>query len=231
MNASEATEMVEYAREKGLFLMEAMWTLCFPAMAKVREILNSGAIGEIRQVHSNFSFRCEWDPNGILLNPDLGGGSLLDVGVYNIALAQMVYRRDPTRISGMAHLGETGVDEQSSVTLGYENGALAVLTSAIRTETSQEAAVYGTAGYIKVPHMFWQPDRIFVKTSQEEEKEFEFDRVGNGYNYEAAEVMRCLRKGRLESDILPLNTSVAIMRTMDNIRNQWGLVYPMEKAE
>ena len=231
MNASEAAEMVERAREKGLFLMEAMWTLCFPAMAKVREIINSGAIGDIRQVHSNFSFRCEWDPDGILLNPDFGGGALLDVGVYNVALAQMVYQREPTRISGMAHLGQTGVDEQSSVTLGYDNGALAVLTSAIRTETSQEADIYGTDGYIKVPHMFWQPDLIIVKTSQNEEREFKFDRVGNGYNYEAAEVMRCLRNGCLESRILPLNTSVAIMRTMDNIREQWGLVYPMEKGE
>ena len=117
------------------------------------------------------------------------------------------------------------------MTLGYDNGALAVLTSAIRTETSQEAAIYGTDGYIKIPHTFWQPDRIIVKTSQDEEREFKFDRVGNGYNYEAAEVMRCLRNGCLESRILPLNTSVAIMRTMDNIRQQWGLVYPMEKGE
>ncbi|MBC8471961.1 MAG: Gfo/Idh/MocA family oxidoreductase [Planctomycetes bacterium] len=230
INASEAAEMVESAREKGLFLMEAMWTLCFPAMAKVREIINSGAIGEVRQVHSNFSFRCEWEPDGLLLNPELGGGSLLDVGVYNIALAQMVYQREPTRISGMAHLGETGVDEQSSVILGYDNGALAVLTSAIRTESKQEAAIYGTDGYIKIPHAFWKPERIIVKTSQDEERECKFECAGNGYNYEAAEVMRCLRNGCLESRILPLDTSVAIMRTMDTIREQWGLVYPMEKG-
>ena len=231
MNASDAMKMVECAREKGLFLMEAMWTLCFPAMTKIRDIVNTGVIGDIRQVHSNFSFRCEWDPYGILLNPGLGGGALLDVGVYNIALAQMVYQREPTRISGMAHLGETGVDEQSSVILGYDNGALAVLSSAIRTETLQEAAIYGTDGHIKIPHMFWQPDRIMVKTAQDEEQEFKFERVGNGYNYEAAEVMRCLRNGCLESPVLPLNTSIAIMRTMDSIRAQWGLVYPMEKGE
>jgi len=231
INASEAVEMVERAREKGLFLMEAMWTLCFPAMTKVREIINSGAIGEVRQVHSNFSFRCEWEPDGLLLNPNLGGGSLLDVGVYNIALVHMVYQREPTRISGMAHLGETGVDEQSSVTLGYDNGALAIVTSAIRTETSQEAAIYGTDGYIKIPHAFWKPERIIVKTSQDEERKFKFEKVGIGYSYEAAEVMECLRKGCLESRNLPLETSVAIMRTMDTIREQWGLVYPMEKGE
>jgi dihydrodiol dehydrogenase / D-xylose 1-dehydrogenase (NADP) len=151
--------------------------------------------------------------------------------VYNIALAQMVYQREPTRISGLAHIGETGVDEQSSVTFGYDNGALAVLTCAIRTETMQEAAIYGTDGYIIIPQAFWKPERIIVKTSQEKEREYKFERAGNGYNYEAAEVMRCLRDGCLESGILPLNTSVTIMKTMDAIREQWGLVYPMEKGE
>ena len=231
INTSEATEMIKCARENGLFLMEAMWTLCFPAMVKVREIINSGELGDIRQVHANFSFRGDWDPEGITLNPAFGGGALLDVGVYPVALAQMVYQQDPTRISSLAHIGETGVDEQSSVTLGYDNGALAVLTSAIRTETHQAAAVYGTEGYIKIPHMFWQPDRIVVKTSQDPEREFKFDRVGNGYNYEAAEVMRCMHQGYLESPLLPLNTSVAIMKTLDTIRAQWGLVYPMEQLK
>jgi predicted dehydrogenase len=231
MNASEATEMVERAREKGLFLMEAMWTHCFPAMAKVREIVNSGAIGAIRQVHSTFCFRCAWNPDSRLLDPNLGGGALLDVGVYNIALARMIYQREPSRISSMAHLGDTGVDEQSSVILWYANGAMAVLTCAIRTSTPHEAAVYGTDGYIKIPPMFWQPDRIIVKTSQNQEEAFFFDRVGNGYNYEAEEVMNCLRNGDLESRTVPLDTSVAIMRTMDSIREQWGLVYPMEKGQ
>lgn len=231
INASEATEMVEYAQEKGLFLMEAMWTLCFPAMVKVREIVNSGVLGDIRQVHANFSFRGDWVPEGITLNPAFGGGALLDVGVYPIALAQMVYQREPKRISSLAHIGETGVDEQSSVTLGYDNGALAVLTSAIRTETQQGAAIYGTDGYIRIPHMFWQPDRILVKTSVNQEREITFDRLGNGYNYEAAEVMRCLRTRSLESPMLPLYASVAIMGILDTIRAQWGLVYPMEKAK
>jgi dihydrodiol dehydrogenase / D-xylose 1-dehydrogenase (NADP) len=231
INASEATEIVEYAREKGLFLMEAMWTLCFPAMVKVRNIVNTGVLGDIRQVHANFSFRGDWDPEGITLNPLFGGGALLDVGVYPLALAHMVYQQDPTRINSVAHIGETGVDEQSSVILGYADGALAVLTSAIRTDTQQAAAIYGTDGYIKIPHMFWQPDRLLINTSQDQEREITFDREGNGYNYEAAEVMRCLRSRRLESPMLPLDTSVAIMRILDTIRAQWGLVYPMEKVK
>lgn len=229
MNTSEVMEMVTRARDKGLFLMEAMWTHFFPAMAKVREIVSSGAIGDVRLVQSNFCFRCGWNPDGRLLNPQLGGGALLDIGVYNVALAQMIYGRRPTRISSMAHIGETGVDEQSSMILGYEDGAMSVLTTAIRTSTPHEAVVYGTDGFIKIPHLFWQPDRIIVKTGQDAEKEIAFDRLGNGYNYEAAAVMQCLRSGELESRILPLDMSVAVIKTMDEIRRQWGLVYPMEE--
>ena len=229
MNVSEATQMIGAAKEKGLFLMEAMWMYFFPAMAEIRRFVAAGAIGEIRLVQANFCFRKEWQPQGAKLNPALGGGALLDVGVYNIALAQMIYGKEPVRISSMAHIGQTGVDEQSSMIFGYEGGAMAVLTCAVRTETPLEAAIYGTNGYIKIPHKFFQPDKIIVKAGQEREKEIKFERLGNGYNYEAAEVMQCLREGKMESLIMPLDTSMAIMRTMDSIRQQWNLVYPMEK--
>lgn len=231
INVSEVIKMVERARKRGLFLMEAMWTYFFPAMVKVRKLVSAGAIGDIRLVQSNFCFRSGWNPEGRLLNPELGGGSLLDIGVYNIALAHMVYGQQPTRISSLAHLGETGIDEQSSVILGYENGAMAVLTCSIRTDTLHEAAVYGTNGFIRIPHMFWQPDRLIVKTGQDEEKEIRFDRMGNGYNYEAVEVMKCLRNDDVESRIMPLDLSLAVIRVMDEVRQQWGLVYPMEGKE
>jgi predicted dehydrogenase len=128
----------------------------------------------------------------------------------------------------MAHIGKTGVDEQSAFILGYDNGALAVLTSAIRTLTFHDAAIYGTEGYIRIPHMFWQPDKILVKTGQESEKEYNFKRIGNGYNYEAEEVASCLRNGYLESSIVSLKATLDNQKTMDEIRKQWGLVYPME---
>jgi predicted dehydrogenase len=128
----------------------------------------------------------------------------------------------------MAHIGKTGVDEQSSMIFGYGGGAMATLTCAIRTETLFEAAIYGTEGYIKIPHKFLQPDRIIVKAGQKKEKEMTFKRLGNGYSFEAAEVMRCLRKGKTECEIMPLDTSIAIMKTMDRVRQQWKLKYPME---
>ncbi|TFH17886.1 MAG: Gfo/Idh/MocA family oxidoreductase [Lentisphaerales bacterium] len=231
MNVSEATEMIGTARAKGVFLMEAMWTHFFPAMAETRKIIASGAIGEVRLVQSSFCFRAGWDPKNRLLSPELGGGALLDVGIYNVSLARMVFQRDPSRISSMVHLGETGVDEQCSVLLGYDDGAIATSTSAIRTNTSHDAAIYGADGHIKIPHMFWQPDRIIVKAGQADEEEISFERVGNGYNYEAEEVANCLRNGYLESSVVSLDTTLANMKTMDSIRAQWGLVYPMERKQ
>ena len=208
--------------------MEAMWMYFFPAIAKVREIVAAGDIGEVRLVQANFCFRRERNPQGRLLNPQLGGGALLDIGIYNIAFAQMIYGKEPKRISSMAHIGQTGGDEQGSMIFGYENGAMASLNCSFRVEAPCEAAIYGTGGYIKIPHKFFQPDKIIMKTGQEQEKEIKFERLGNGYSFEAAEVMRCLRNGEVECPIMPLDTTVAIMKTMDLIRQQWGLVYPME---
>jgi predicted dehydrogenase len=191
--------------------------------------LASGALGEIRQVRSSLCFRAGWDPKSRILSPGLGGGALLDVGIYNIAFARMVFQKAPTRISSMAYIGETGVDEQSAFILGYDKGALAILTSAVRTFTLHDAAIYGTEGYIKIPHMFWQPDKFLVKTGNVAEKEYHFERIGNGYNYEAVEVANSLDKGATESSIVSLDMTLDNQKTMDSIRKQWNLVYPMEK--
>ncbi|MDD5133783.1 MAG: Gfo/Idh/MocA family oxidoreductase [Phycisphaerae bacterium] len=229
MNSSEVMQMVACAKKNKLFLMEAMWTYFLPAITEVRRLITSGAIGEIRLVQSTFGFRCQWDPQSRLLNPVLGGGALLDVGVYDIAIAQMAYGREPVRINSMAHIGQTGVDEQGAMIFGYDNGAMAVLTYAVRTQAVNEAAIYGTDGYIRILPNFWHAERIIVKAGQADEKEIKFEMVGNGYNYQAVEVMQHLRSGKTESSIMPLSTSIAMMKTMDRVRAQWGLTYPMEK--
>jgi predicted dehydrogenase len=229
INICEVMQMVACAKKKKLFLMEAMWTYFLPAICEVRRLIAAGAIGEICLVQTTFCFRCPPDPQNRFLNPALGGGALLDVGVYEIAIAQMAYGREPVRISSMAHIGQTGVDEQESMIFGYDNGAMAVLTCAIRAQAVNEAAIYGTDGYIRILPNFWHSDRIIVKTGQSEEKEIKFEMVGNGYNYQAVEVMQCLRSGKTENSIMPLSTSIAMMKTMDRVRAQWGLTYPMEK--
>ncbi|HNR29299.1 MAG TPA: Gfo/Idh/MocA family oxidoreductase [Candidatus Hydrogenedentes bacterium] len=230
VNRKQAEEMVATARAERRFLMEAMWTRFLPMLAQVRSWLASGRIGEVRMVQADFGFRAGWDEESRLLDPLLAGGGLLDVGVYCVSLASMVYGREPSRIAGLAHLGRTRVDEQSAVVLGYDGGALALLSSAVRTNTPQEAIIMGTEGIIRLHPPFWRGSRATLTLDGKDEETFEFPMEGNGYNYEAAEVARCVREGRIESEIMPLNESLAIMGVMDGIRAQWGLVYPFEKS-
>ncbi len=227
VNAKELAVVIQSAREAKVFLMEAMWTRCLPAIVKVREWLSQGAIGEIRQVKADFGFRGEWDPSARWLNPKLGGGALLDVGIYPLSFAMMVLGDTPSNIVSMAGIGSTGVDEQFAAILGYEAGKFATISGAVRTRTPHDAWILGTDGRIHIPD-FWhaQSARLWVKDNEPEEVSLPF--VGNGYNYEAQEAMSCLRSGQLESKMMPLDESLSIMKTMDAIRAQWGLKYPGE---
>jgi predicted dehydrogenase len=219
--------MIGLAREKGLLLMEAMWSRFFPAMARVRDLLAAGAVGQVWLLTADFGFRARFDPSSRLFDPALGGGALLDVGVYAVSLACMVFG-SPSRVAGLAHLGPTGVDEQAGIILGYEGGQLAVLATAIRTATPQEAMLMGSDGHIRIHPRWWMPTRLTLSVSGREDEVFELPFTGNGYNYEAAEVMACLRAGKLESEVMPLDETLSIMRAMDQLRAQWGLKYPME---
>ncbi len=229
MNGLEVSQMIDCAKKNNRFLMEAMWTYFFPAMVEVRRIISIGDIGQIRLVNANFCFNREPDPEGRLINPLLGGGALLDIGVYVIAFAQMIYGKEPQNISSNAHICATGVDEQCSMIFSYPGGSLASLNCSFSVDSPCQAAVYGTKGYIRIPHMFFHPDTFSVKIGELPEKEYSFNRLGNGYTYQALEVMQCLRDGKLQSQIMPWSASASIMRTMDKIRKQWNLVYPCEK--
>lgn len=227
INAAEAEEVIALAREKGFFLMEAMWTRFFPAIEKTCQLLADGAIGEVRMISAGFGFRAPFDPQQRLFNPELGGGALLDVGIYPISLSFMVLG-PPSRIVGLAHLGQTDVDEQAAMVLGYDQGQLAVLYTATRTEMPREAFIVGTEGQIRIHALWWRPDTLTLSVEGRKDKMLRFRLRGNGYNYEAAAVMECLRLGKLESEVMPLDETLIIMQTMDEIRAQWGLRYPME---
>ncbi len=226
VNAPEAEQVIAEARRQQVFIMEAMWTRFIPVIAKLRELLGQGAVGEVRMVMADFGFRAEWDPRGRALNPALAGGALLDVGVYGISLASMVLGA-AQRVTGLAHIGDSGVDEQAAVVLGYDGGALAVLVCGVRTDTPGEASVIGTEGRIQLGRGWWHGSAMTLVRGKEREI-FEIPTEGNGFNYEADEVARCLADGKTESDVIPLDETLAIMRTMDEIRAQWGLKYPME---
>ena len=227
VNVAQVKEMIACARECEQFLMEAIWTRFLPVIVKVREWLAEGAIGEPRMLTADFGFRAGLDPEGRLFDPELAGGGLLDVGVYTIAMAYMVFGGAPAKITSLAHIGETGVDEQAAMLLGYDAGQIALLSCAVRTNTPQEARIMGTEGSIYIPN-FWYATSATLHAAGKSPEHIEMPFKGNGYENEAIEVMRCLREGKLESDIVPLAESLSIMETMDALRAQWGLKYPME---
>ncbi|HEY3233616.1 MAG TPA: Gfo/Idh/MocA family oxidoreductase, partial [Polyangiaceae bacterium] len=228
VNAAECAELIAAARGKPIFLMEGMWTRFLPAIVKLRELLAKGVIGEPRMVTADFGFRGGWDPKSRTLDPSYAGGGLLDVGCYVVALAYMVLGR-PTRATGAAHLGETKVDEQAAVVLEHPGGGLSLLSCAVRTNTPWEARIDGTEGRIRVP-MFWCADELHLEADGKPVETIRAPREGHGFSYEASEVGRCLRKGLYESEVMPLDESLHIMQTLDELRRQFGLTYPMERS-
>ncbi len=227
VNAAQAEKVIAIAREKSLFLMEGMWSRFFPLMGELRARLQAGAIGEPRMLQADFGFRAGINPEGRLFSPALAGGGLMDVGCYCVSLASMLFGT-PTQIAGVAHLGETGVDEQAAMSLGYEGGKLAVLSSAIRTNTPHEASLFGTEGRIKIHSPWWKPETMTISRDGKEPETVVLPFTGGGFNYEAGEVAACLQAGKTESAIMPLDETLTIMRTLDTLRQQWGLRYPME---
>ncbi len=223
INAQRVREMVACARANGVFLMEAMWTRFNPGVVQARKWLAEGAIGEPRLLTADFGFRTAWNPEGRLLDPALGGGALLDVGVYVVAFAYMVMGA-PQTLQVVGHVGETGVDEQVALLLGYEGGRAAQLSCAIRVSTPQEARIDGAEGSIYLPG-FWHPAKAILRRPGQEPVEWQGEM---GYRFEALEVMSCLRAGQVESAVMPLDESIAIAGTLEQARRALGVRYPME---
>ncbi|MGI6376702.1 MAG: Gfo/Idh/MocA family protein [Anaerolineae bacterium] len=223
-NLAQAEALAASARQHGAFLMEAMWTRFNPVMVQVRAWLAEGRIGEPRIVTADFGFAAAVNPEARLFNRALAGGALLDVGVYVVSLAHMVYGSAPTRIEATAAVGETGVDEQTALSLAFAGGGLASLTCAIRTNTPQLARIDGTAGRITIP-AFWHATEATLEPHDGEPVTVHGDA---SYHYEAAEVMACVRAGRLESASMPLDESVAIAATLDAARRAVGVRYPFD---
>ncbi|WP_445667151.1 Gfo/Idh/MocA family protein [Paenibacillus sp. FSL E2-8871] len=228
VNSGELEEVVAYARDHKLFLMEAMWSRYIPAIVKVREWIAEGRIGEVRLVKADLGFRTDWNPESRLLNLKLGGGALLDVGIYPVSFASMVFGPHPESISSTVHIGETGVDEHFSMLLDYGNGKTASLNGGIRLNTLEEAHVFGTEGRIIVEGTLVNPKSASLYIGDEKVESFVDDRASIGYCFEAEEVGRCLQAGFTESPVMSLDESLAILQLLDQVRAQWGLKYPGE---
>ncbi|MEU6877320.1 Gfo/Idh/MocA family oxidoreductase [Streptomyces sp. NPDC046712] len=229
LNAREAEELVAMARDRGLFLMEAMWMYCNPLIRRVAELVRDGAIGEVRSVQADFGLAADLTPGHRLLDPALGGGALLDLGVYPVSFAQLLLG-EPDSVQAHARLSAEGVDLNTGILLGWESGAVATLSCSVVADTPRTASVTGTAGRIDIPHGFFAPSGFTLHRAGREPEEY----VGEGeritFRHEAAEVMRCLRAGETESPLVPLDGSLAVMRTLDAVRDRVGVHYPSELA-
>jgi predicted dehydrogenase len=219
MNAAEAQNLVDTARSKALFLMEAMWTRFLPHIVEIRRLVAAGTLGDIVTVSADHGQWFRRDPTSRLFDPALGGGALLDLGVYPVSFASMILGR-PDRIVTMIDRAFTGVDGQTSMLFGYDNGAQAVLscTSAARTPT--RAAIVGTDARIEIEGDFYSPSSFTLISRDGNASRFAQPSSGRGLWHEADEVARCLRSGLLESPFMPLDESVSIMETMDAVLAQ-----------
>jgi predicted dehydrogenase len=219
MNAAEAEELVAVARAEGLFLMEAMWTRFLPHIDEIRRLLAEGALGAIVTVTADHGQWFAKDPDFRLFAPELGGGALLDLGVYPVSFASMVLGK-PDRIVTLIDPAFTGVDGQTSMLFGYASGAQAVLTCTSSAKSPTRGAIVGTDARIEIDGDFYAPTPFTLISRTGEQTYFDSQHEGHGLWYEAEAVARYLREGLLESPLMPLDESISIMQTMDAVLAQ-----------
>ena len=228
MNAAQTKRMITAAKKKGVFLMEAMWMRFFPGIGQVRRWIAEGRIGKVRAVEADFGINFRVSAKHRLFNPGLGGGALLDLGIYPVSFAALVYQAQPEKIVSTVHKAKTGVDDHAVIAFEYADGATAALSTSSTVNLKNEARVFGTKGMITLHASFFHPSQITLEVEGQRPLTKNYFQPGSGLHFEAEHVHQCLSKGRTESDIFPLSESLAIMQTMDTIRRQWKLKYDCE---
>ena len=229
MNEKEVLRMISKARERDVFLMEALWTRFLPSIEKTLELVASGELGEVRHIKSDFGVKRDFDPLHRAFNKELGGGSLLDLGIYPLFLTLLLWG-EPDLISAVPDIGSTEVDESLALTLKYNDGRIASLFSSFTVNSTVETHICGTKARLKLNRWWHCPVTLELARGEGDTLIIDPHAVGNGYNYEAEEVMRCLRSGKKESSLLPLAFSLQLIRLMDRIRKEIGLVYAADTA-
>ena len=225
ITAAEARALIELARERQLFLMEAVWARFVPGFQRALEILESGEIGQVKWVRADLGFPAPMDDSARIWAPADGGGALLDISVYPLLWAWGTLGA-PESVHATAELTALGVDAQNSLALSYANGAQAQLMSYLGSHGPRAAAISGTLGFIETIGSVNNPKGLRIGVGWEEEREEYFEHPGSGYTYQLREVTRCIQAGLTESATMPLADSLAIMELFDNAREQIGVSYP-----
>jgi predicted dehydrogenase len=225
INSAEVKRMVDLSKSNNTFLMEALWTMFLPSMEKTLELVNEKAIGNIKIVRADFGIKAPKDINNRLFNNALGGGSLLDVGIYPVFLSLLILGR-PSLIKAAAYIGSTNVDESCGITMIYDTGQDAVLFSSIVARTAMEAEIIGDKGRIIMHTGFFMPTKLTLIRDNAGPEIIEPEYKGKGYVYEAEEAMHCIENGMIESKKMSHSYSIQLIDILDTIRNQCGIHYP-----
>lgn len=226
-NAAEAEELIETARSKGLFITEAIWTRYMPLSHKIKEIMESGIIGKPRVITATLCYMMEFKER--ILRPDLCGGALLDLGVYALNFARMYFGTDIVRTVSNCHMGPTGIDLQECISLSYADGKMANLQAGTLCLNDRQGIINGTDGYIRVDNINC-PEVVEVYRNYElVERYVKPEDMVNGYEYQVIEARRCIEAGLPESPMMPHQETLDIMKQMDGLRKEWGVVYPMDR--
>ena len=228
MNASQAQQLINLARKKKLFLMEAMWTRFFPIHRRIRELIQKNTIGKVNGMTINFIAKPPFDLNNRFFDIHLGAGVLLDTASYGVSWASSLFGV-PEAVTGLATFGESGADYQTSLVLRYPEGQLVSLMSSQISYDDKRAVIFGSDGKIVVHDPWYKPTEmtLYIKGRAAQKIEYPLNNY-NGYEYEALEVVQCIRAGEIESKIMPLDETFTIMQTLDTVRQEWGFSYPSE---
>jgi len=231
INTRQSLEMINLAMEKKLFLMEALWTKFHPHYIKMQEMIQQGLLGEIRSVLANFGFKPLAPVNPRLFEPEMGGGTMMDIGIYNVFMAMSILGK-PDHIDAVMTPAPTGVDEQCAVLFRYKNGAMAQLFSTFSSNLATDMDICGSEGRIRLTSKFYEPSATIEFYKGREEKQIipVEKETGTGYQYEARHVNECLRNGLTESPVIPFAETIERMETLDKIRHIAGVRYPADEG-
>ena len=225
INGIEVRKMISKAKVKNLFLMEALWSRFLPNIIKAKELIDSGEIGKVKLLSSYFSIKSSYGPEHRQFNKVLGGGSLLDIGIYNVFLSLFLLGK-PKEFIAIAGIGNTDVDNSCSFTFQYDQDTLAVMYSSFVAQAQSIAEIHGETGKILLPEMFFCPNNVKIIRPDGEEKIIPFEFKSNGYNFEAEEVVKCIQSGKIQSELMSWNDSLDLIDMLDSIRKKCGIVYP-----
>ena len=227
LNAAQARQIKELANAKGVYVAEAIWTRYMPSRSLINQVLASGIVGRISTMTCNLSYPVTYKER--IVRPELAGGALLDVGIYGLNFALMHFGDDFQRMDSSVRFTDTGVDGQETITLHYPDGKMAVITAGVLARGDRKGIFYGEKGYLIVENINNPQSISAYDLTDTLIQRFEVPKQISGYEYELLEAVRCIREGKRESDSMPMDRTIQVMEIMDRLRNEWGLVYPMER--